>query len=164
MTIKYDSNGNTVWQKRYDNGKNDYGRSITVDGSGNVYVTGSSSKTPSILSDYLTIKYDSNGETLWLKRYDYLDNDHGYCVTVDGSGCVYVTGDSFNPHSFPGAYDFLTIKYNAGGNQIWQKRYDGGDYDGGRGIAVDSSGNVYVAGYSDNASTWDYFTIKYRQY
>ena len=43
----------------------------------------------------------------------------------------------------------------------WTNRYDGGNIDASHGVAVDSSGNVYVAGQSYNGANYDYCTIKY---
>jgi len=63
-------------------------------------------------------------------------------------------------------FDILAIKYNSNADVVWQKTYDSGRDDFGFGIAVDSSGNVYVSGYSYSGGIdyYDYLTIKYRQY
>jgi len=164
LTIKYDTNGNTIWQKVWDGGNNDAGCGIAVDSSGNVYVTGCSSNGASYW-DYLTIKYNSTGDTVWQKVWDGGSDDIGHGIAVDDTGNVYVTGQSSNGAD----NDYLTIKYNGTtGEIIWQKIYNGVNYDYGEGIAVDSSGNVYVTGGSCKSVSYpwvyDYLTIKYRQY
>ena len=150
VSIKYDTDGNTVWLKKYNSGGDDYSWSISVDPSGNAYVTGRSN------SDYLTIKYDSNGNTLWQKRYDGGDNDEAWSIAVDSGGSVYVAG-----HTKDINCNYLTIKYDTDGNTLWQRRYNGGGNDYSKGIAVDTNGNVYVTGYSSNGINSDYLTIKY---
>jgi hypothetical protein len=163
-TIKYNPDGDTAWLRTY-NGPGDYSdfaKAIAVDSSGNIYVTGSSwgYKTS---QDYATIKYDPLGNELWVKRYNGPGNssDGAFALTVDGSGDIYVTGES-NQDSIQA--DYATIKYDPNGNELWVQRYDGpanyGDH--GIAIAVDSFNNVYVTGAS--WGTWyDYATIKYVQ-
>jgi len=82
-----------------------------VDDAGNVYVTGSSS--PSAIAqnwDYLTVKYDTQGRLQWTLRYNgpQNGNDYARALAVDGSGNVYVTGESYGP----GQNDIVTIKYS----------------------------------------------------
>jgi len=163
-TIKYSPNGKQLWVQRYNGPGNGYdsARAIAVDGSGNVYVTGQSSGSGSD-NDYATIKYNTNGKQLWVKRYNGPCNgvDSAHAIALDGSGNVYVTGDSvylgFNT-------DYVTIKYNTNGIQLWVARYNGpgNDSDYAHAIALDGSGNVYVTGQSEGSSTeFDYATIKY---
>jgi hypothetical protein len=98
----------------------------------------------------------------WVARYNGPGNDYDGAVAIvcDGSGNVYVTGESVGVET--GA-DYLTIKYNSSGEEEWVARYDGGLGDAATAIVIDSSSNVYVTGQSWNAKTseYDYATVKY---
>jgi uncharacterized delta-60 repeat protein len=160
-TIKYDSNGDTVWVRRYNGTGNntDLALAIAVDAAGNVYVTGESiGAGPG--EDYATVKYNSVGDQQWVARYNGPGNywDRARAIKVDDSGYVYVTGDSYG-----NGYDFATIKYDSNGDTVWLRRYDGGNgQDFSRDLVLDDSGNVYVTGYIDGLGTFtDYATIKY---
>ena len=116
--------------------------------------------------DYATIKYNSNGDTVWVRRYDGPGNgdDRAWSIAVDGQGDVYITGDSYNNDST--REDYATIKYNSSGIQQWFARFDGrqSSHDYCFKIVVDSSNNVYVTGGTDYDTThYDYGTIKYVQ-
>jgi hypothetical protein len=133
---------------------------LTVDSHSNVYVTGSSEGVGGL--DYSTIKYDATGVELWARTYNGPGNgwDQGLATAVDASGNVYVTGESFGSAS---NVDYATIKYDADGNELWVRRYNGpgngSDFAGG--VAVDAEGNVYVTGSSRGLVRNDCVTIKY---
>jgi hypothetical protein len=164
-TIKYYPNGDTFWVRTYNGPGDSYDLAfvIALDGFGNVYVTGTSWGSGTVL-DFATIKYYPNGDTAWVRRYDGPGNgdDYGRAMVIDDSNNVYVTGDS---QGEVGHYDFATIKYYPNGDTAWVRRYNGpGDTDdGGFAIAVDNFGNVYVTGWSWSGDTTysDYPTIKY---
>ncbi|MBA7593539.1 hypothetical protein ES703_00463 [subsurface metagenome] len=163
-TIKYDRDGKQVWVARYDgpvNG-NEAAVDLAVDGSGNVYVTGWSFGSGTS-ADYATIKYDPEGDELWVARYDGppSDWDGALAIAVDGTGNVYVTGQSRGSGT---GDDYATVKYGPDGNELWVARYDGpaNGNEAAVDLAVDGSGNVYVTGFSQGSGTgWDYATIKY---
>jgi hypothetical protein len=145
-TIKYKSNGDTAWVRRYNGPGNDGDEAyaIAVDDSGNVYVTGVSFGGGTGY-DYATIKYKSNGDTAWVRRYNSSGDsyDEARAIAIDNSGNVYVTGSSG------------TIKYDAGGNQLWMTPWGGVD------IALDDFVNVYLTGTSYDPETYaNYATIK----
>ena len=162
LTIKYDTNGSQVWTAFYDGIGNDWdvANDLAVDAQGNVYVTGHS-RNPGTGVDYATVRYDSLGTQLWVATYNGSANggDYGLALTVDGSSNVYVTGESWGTN-----YDYLTVKYNRSGTQLWTARYNGpgNGQDWPHDLAVDDDGNVYVTGQSPGAGTdLDYCTIKY---
>ena len=163
-TIKYDSSGNELWITRYNGAadSSDWAYAVAVDGSGNVYVTGKSYGSGTDY-DYATIKYNPEGDTVWVRRYNGPSNHQDWpkAMAVDGDGNVYVTGRSEGSGTW---YDYATIKYYANGDTAWVRRYDGpgSNYDEAYSIAVDGSGNVYVTGGSYGGVTGtDYATIKY---
>lgn len=165
-TIKYNTNGVQQWIAIYNGTGNsdDIARSLAIDDSGNVYVTGVAGGSGTN-SDFCTIKYNSNGVQKWVQYYNGQPGynvDEANAICVDDSCNVYVTGKS-NGSSYPD-YDYATIKYNKNGIQQWVKRYNGTGYnsDIAWGITVDSLGNVYITGESMGSSTnLDYATIKY---
>lgn len=164
VTIKYYPNGDTAWVRRYNGtaDSSDFAYAIAVDNSGNAYVTGSSDGTGT-LTDYVTIKYDSNGDTVWVKRYNGPGNyeDFAYAIGVDSLRSVYVTGASTGSGTLS---DYATIKYIATGDTAWVRRYDGpGDSaDEASDLVIDNAGNIYVTGGSTGiGSGLDYATIKY---
>jgi Beta-propeller repeat len=166
-TVKYNNGGQQQWAKSYNGTGNSYDAAVAlaVDGSGNVCVTGLSTAQNG-LGDCVTIKYDTDGNEQWAKTYDGQanGNDYGNSVTVDGSGNVYVTGSSAGAKT---GQDYLTIKYDSSGQQLWASTYSspGSNWDEGRSVGLDGTGNVYVTGvleYSEGkSSTDDWGTIKY---
>ncbi len=163
-TIKYLPNGDTAWVRRYNGpvDSTDEAWALAVDGSGNVYVTGFSFGSGTDY-DYATIKYLPNGDTAWVRRYNGPGNyfDEARALAVDGSGNIYVIGVSYGSGT---SADCATIKYLPTGDTAWVRRYNGpvNANDVAHRLAVDSSGNVYVIGYSFGSGTDDdYATIKY---
>ena len=161
VTIKYDASGSEIWVRRYDHGAgNDEARSIGLGPSGDVYVTGMSWNGAD--NDYATVKYDQAGNELWVARYDtgVGFDDESTAMAVDSGGYIYVTGYTGDT---PTSEDYLTIKYDSGGNEVWARNYvgPGGRNDWARAIVVDSSGNAYVTGSRYGLSGYGYLTIKY---
>lgn len=156
-TVKYNSSGTQQWVRRYDSTNNDFGVDLAVDNAGNSYVSGRFVAGGTASNDFVTIKYDTTGAQLWSETYDSGLLDIPAAVTVDGSGNVYVTGNS-GP---PGGSDITTVKYNSGGVQQWTASFDNsGANDEAVAVAVDGNGDVFVAGNSRSSDT-DYVTIHY---
>src|SRR5439155_29457 len=89
-TIKYNSAGQPQWVARYNGPANrdDLANGIYVDASNNVYVTGGSFGPDDF--DYATIKYNPDGEEVWVARYEGPWDDFAEAISTDRSGNVYV--------------------------------------------------------------------------
>ena len=99
--------------------------------------------------DWVTIKYDPNGQQMWLQRYDGPDGtlDEPTALAVDNAnGRVVVTGYT---EGIGTAADATTVSYDSEtGKLIWNARIDGpaSGLDIGEDVAIDARGNVYVTG------------------
>lgn len=157
-TVAYSSAGLPLWANHggelgfFDQRPTANG--LTLDSSGNVFVTGRSG------GDYTTVAYSNTGLPLWTNLYHGpgIGDDGASGVAVDGGGNVYVTGSS---RGTGGHYDYATIKYSGAGVPLWTNRYTGPGDSHATAVAVDGGGNVFVTGYSWSGSSYDYATISY---
>jgi hypothetical protein len=115
FVTKVSNSGNSLVYSTYVGGSDsDWGEDIAVDGSGAAYVTGYTYSTdfPTVnpyqgtlqgeYLDALVIKLSSAGDRLVYSTYIGGSNDdRGWGIAVDGSGCAYVTG-------YTGSSDFPT--------------------------------------------------------
>jgi hypothetical protein len=153
------------WHTNMGSVGEDMAEAIAVDGSGNIYVAGRSETSwGSPVDPYaggfdaFVAKLNPSGERLWHTFMGSSGWDEGISVAVDGDGNVYVTGTSdaswgTTPvHSHAGGSQVFVVKLNSDGERQWHTFMGyGGEW--GRAIAVDGSGNIYVAGVG--AWWWD---------
>jgi hypothetical protein len=150
------------WVARFEGGGDDVATAVAFDAAGNVYVTGFS-QSPALDYDFVTIKYDTNGNLLWLSRFNGPGNgdDVPGAIAVDAAGNVFVTGYSLGAGT---GFDYATVSYDTNGVQRWVARFDGaasGD-DFANNLTLDAAGNVYVTGGSTGIGTgFDYATVAY---
>ena len=95
---------------------------------------------------------------IWVKTYDGGFHDGASSVAVDSNDNIIVTGVSQNI-SYSG--DWVTIKYDSSGTELWTQIYDSGDNDYTGGLAVDSGDNIIVAGSTYDGVDEDWVIKKY---
>jgi hypothetical protein len=161
----------------------DLGSSVAVDRSGDIYLTGQFGETvdfdPGPDTDYHTAagpdnpyltRFNSDGTYVWTKVIQATDGSVGNGVAVDASGNIYLTGDFTGTADFdpgPGVDsriasggnenmpDIFLTKINADGSYAWTKTIGGPDDDEALSVALDSSGNIYIAGFFSGTVDFD---------
>ena len=179
FVAKLDSNGNLQWNTFMGSSDSDRGSAIAVDSDGNIYVTGLSyatwgspknDYTPNNsnpndcfsnyrYSDIFVVKLNNDGDLQWNTFMGSPGIDSGNSIAVDGNGNIYVAGSSdttwgepVNAHNPADYSDAFAAKLDSSGSLKWNTFMGAAGQDLGSAIAVDGSGNVYVAGSSD--ATW----------
>ncbi len=196
FVAKLAANGSLSYSTYLGGSGDDYGRGIAVDSSGSAYVFGYTTSTnfPTAgafqstygggTNDAFVTKLAANGGSLIYSTYlGGSGDDYGGGIAVDSSGEAYVTGQTSSSNfptsgAFQGAngdgFDAFVTRLAPNGGSLSYSTYLGGSSeDYGRGIAVDSSGNAYVVGYTlstnfptagsyqtANAGSYDVFVSK----
>jgi hypothetical protein len=166
MSRLYDSVAAQGWGSQFGTSGFDEVWSMAVDAVGNLYVAGSTegdidgSFGVGInfgLWDVFVKKYDSSGIQIALTQIGTADYDYNPHLAIDGAGNVYVAGSTdgaFTGNTNLGGYDGFLAKFNS--SLVLQgtvKQFGTTGDEVANSIAVDDSGNVYVAGYTDGAFT-----------
>ncbi len=176
FVVKYNSSGTKQWTKQLGTAEYDEARGVATDLSGNVYVVGGTKgklagASNSGRTDVFVVKYYDNGTKQWTKSLGSNENDLANGVTTDSSGNFYVTGFTYKyleGNTSAGSSDLFVVKYNSSGTKKWTQQLGSSSSDHARGVATDSSGNVYVTGDTyggvdgnTNAGSNDLFVVKY---
>ncbi len=161
-----------TWATFYGSSGDDDGDACAVDGSGNVYLAGTTSSVSGIASsggfqstngggtiarDAFLVKFNSAGARLWATYYGGAGIEvTGGCAT-DAAGNVYLAGTTMSASGIAsgGAQniksdtnDAFLVKFDAGGARQWATYLGGIGNDYGNGCATDKAGNVFLSGTS----------------
>jgi hypothetical protein len=191
---KYNSTGAVQWVQQSTGGYGVYGSGLTVDGAGNCYAVGFNNSgggaantfgsTNLLIPGYgaFLIKYDNTGAVKWAQLMSGSGGEvYATKDAVDAAGNVYVTGCFIGNLTIGASYvvgaastkNMFIAKFNTSGALTWVQSATGGGNLGGSGVAVDQSGNVYVAGVLQNtlnfggisltnaATSYNAFLVKY---
>jgi len=148
VTIKYAPDGTRLWVDVFDsNGAFHSPNSMDLDAQGNLIISGAAVSGPAI-----TVLYDTDGVRQWVIESPL--GNKPLWVKLTGDGFFYLTGIFHNPSGD----DIWLLKYDLGGNVVWERNYDFGATEWGTMLALDSQGNIIVTGIHDSYFKW--ITIK----
>ena len=192
FVVKYNTNGLVQWVARIASADFNSGNGIATDSSGNVYVGGTcgtsvvttafnengTAFSPTLpnagTSDIFVVKYNTDGDVQWIAR---VNGSLLFDIAADTSGNVYAIGNvtsgiTTTAYSANGAAFGTTftnsgnnatsvVKYNTSGSVQWFTRITA--CNGGR-MTTDSSGNVYVTGYTASGVVMTIFNANGTQF
>jgi hypothetical protein len=164
--IKYNANGTKLWGTLYGGAGDENYLSVSVDGSGNIFISGGTNSTTGIASgghqntngggsDAFLVKFNPNGVRLWGTYYGGNSNSElAFCSTADSNGNIYLggrtsstTGIAISGHqnTLAGQTDGFLVKFNSNGVRQWGSYYGGTGGESIYDLAIDGSGNLYAA-------------------
>jgi hypothetical protein len=160
---KLDPQGALLWVTQAGGVNDDVGYDVSVDTSGNAFITGYYVKTAKFGQstvanaggfDLFVAKYTSAGQLSWVRNTPDANNVYGSGITVDPTGNVVVVGSfaydlNWGDETFPNSatYDVVVARFTAGGTLEWVQTAGGPDNDQGSKVAVDLDGNVFITGF-----------------
>jgi Beta-propeller repeat len=152
------SRGGLSWTRQFGTPGQDALFAIAADGAGNVFVTGSTTgdlagPNAGERDGYLS-KFDGNGNRLWTHQFGSPQSEEPSGVAVDSAGNAYVAGFTRGSLAAPfagGTFDAFLTKVSADGQPEWTVQLGTDGTDGARAVAVDSSGNIFIAGLTSGA-------------
>lgn len=151
---KFNGKGELLWTEQFGTDSEDGNFGVSVDGLGNVYVSGVTDGnlggTNQGAYDAYVRKYDTSGTLLWTEQLGTANEDGSYDVSADGLGNVYITGITEGSLGGPniGSLDVFISKYNDMGELLWTEQFGTDTVDYCQSLVADGSGNIYFSGYT----------------
>ncbi len=146
VTLKYDPDGNLLWERRYrTDGGNNQPSDLAIGPDGGVYIAGASWVGAGF--DLLLLKYQPDGTLEWARTTGQPGDrwDAGYALAVDGDNSTIVVGYTEPLVSLDsGAY---VVKYDAAGDLVWARVRDGfNTVEAAERVVFGEDGLIYVLG------------------
>lgn len=147
------------WTRLWGGSDDDVYGYVKVSDDGDVYVAGHSCSAIDGQqnigsSDMVLSKWSFEGDRIWTREWGSSNLDTCCGLQIDSSGMIYVVGStqgSFDGQVNSGAWDMVLTKWSSDGEKIWTRIWGGTLNDDGLNLALDSAGNIYVAGTTYNS-------------
>lgn len=179
--LKFNNAGVRLWSTYYggSGAGEDRAHACAVDNAGNLFITGTTCSANFPLqnpggtayyqsvyggvADFFVLKFNSAGTRLWATLYGGPQQEEGLGITVDPSGNIFVTGETWSRTGFPSLnpggtaffqatlsctqFDAFVVKFDNSGTRLWATIMGGYNNAQGNAIDADAAGNIFVTGW-----------------
>ena len=123
ILVKYNSSGTKQWTSQHGTSSFDIGKDVSVDSSGNIYVTGHTvggldGNLQNGNGDLFLMKFNSSGTKQWTSQLGTSSIDAVSGMSIDSSGNVFISGyteGGLDGNTNSGNKDIFLVKYNSDG-------------------------------------------------
>ena len=162
IIVKYDSNGNQQWVKNFGGSSHDYFNSVIETSDGGIIAVGNSNSTNAGFTnkgdyDAVVVKYDKDGNELWVKNFGGINSDYFYSVIETSDKGFVAVGEGWSEDTVfnnKGDGDAIVVKYDKDGNQLWVRNFGEGIENIFNSVIETKSGDIIAVGmtakFSDN--------------
>ncbi len=162
--VKLNSDGTPAWSTFYGGSGDDIGRGLAVNAGGHVWLTGETQSDNLRVTvgqqsradgrDAFLVRFDGSGNFIWGTYYGASGEDIAYGIDLTPSNYAMITGETSsddldvttNQTTFGGAKDAFLAFFTPLGMRQWATYFGGSSVDVARGVGLDDSGNIYIAG------------------
>lgn len=147
--VKFDKNGEVLWYRTWGSTGRDWGYTVALDSSENVYIAGVTE------NNFCVVKYLKNGHQVWDATWGTSKSEACYDMAIDSLDNIYLVGHQEN--------NLALVKFNSSGDFQWEDTDNFGGSEKFFGVAIDSSDDIYLAGYTDGGGAlgYDMCLVKY---
>ena len=154
FVAKYNTSGQNLWSRTLASADADFVNGITLDPSGNIYITGDTKgglpgNSNQGGTDAYLAKFNTNGDRLWVKQYGTSGTDTSTGIAIDANGMIYLVGSTDGnlfENSNLGQLDGWLARVDSNGTVLNSTFIGTSENDRVNRISVDAAGTIYLAG------------------
>ena len=178
---KYDNAGAPQWARKAGGGgagQFDQATALAADSAGNVYLAGVFSSATANFdggsslanrggSDAFVARFNAAGDVQWVQQIGGAQDDRANGLAVDSNGNAYVVGEFTGTLQLPGTslatavtdQNAFIARFDPAGAVTWARQMGGTLADSARAVTVDTSNQVFIAGYFSGAAAFGSETL-----
>jgi hypothetical protein len=156
LLMRLDEDGDVVWERTYAEGRASSGAAVLAASDGGYVVAGTIQSGDGDDADIYLLRVDAEGTERWSQSFGTPRNEFGGRLLETADGGFVIVGNSVDPNDvvadasaagyagFDGRSNVYVVRTDAGGNEIWSRRYATEDNVIASGGAIAADGGIVV--------------------